>query len=49
MEYENESFKFLEEESSKRYFADLDFALREGRHIQNYSDNYRLWEYVEDK
>lgn len=49
MEYENKSFGFLEDESSKRYFADLDFALREGKHIQNYGNDYKLWEYVEDK
>jgi len=48
MENENKSFEFLENESSKKYFADLDFALREGRHIQNSNSDYKLWEYIED-
>ncbi len=46
MEHENRTFEFLKEESSKKHFAELDFAIRQGRHIQEYGKDYKIYKYV---
>jgi chromosome condensin MukBEF MukE localization factor len=49
METQNSSpFRFLETEVSARHFADTDFALKMGRHIQHYGADARLWDYIND-
>ncbi len=48
MENENYSLQFLANEASGKYFADCDFALRAGRHIQNYASDAKLWDYIND-
>ena len=48
MENENSAFAFLSEESSKNYFADTDFALRQGRHIANFGVDSKIWRYLND-
>lgn len=48
METQNPTLGFLESESAARYFADLDFALKQGRHIQNAGVTAKLWDYVND-
>lgn len=46
MENENSTFQFLEREVSEKYFADVDFLLRQGKHIQAY--DAKLFEYIDD-
>ena len=48
METQNSTFEFLESESAARYFADMDFAFKQGRHIQNSGSDARLWDFVND-
>lgn len=48
MENENKTFDFLDTESSQRYFADADFALKSGRHIQYYNSDTKIWEFISD-
>lgn len=48
MENENSAFGFLELESSAKHFADTDFALRQGRHIQHSGSDAKLWDYISD-
>jgi chromosome condensin MukBEF MukE localization factor len=46
MENEN-TFGFLSEELSQKYFARLDFALKSGRHIQNSESERTLFNYCD--
>jgi hypothetical protein len=48
METERSTFAFLENESSVKHFADTDFALRQGRHIQHFGTDAKLWDYITD-
>ncbi len=50
MENENQSspFRFLESDLSARTFADVDFALKTGRHIQHFGTDARMWDYIND-
>lgn len=48
MENENYSLQFLSNEVSGKYFADADFALREGKHIQHFGSDAKLWDYIND-
>lgn len=47
MENDNQSFAFLATESSKKFFAEADLALKSGRHIQMATD-IKLWEFIGD-
>ena len=47
MEDENKKYGFLETEESGNLFADLDFALKSGQHIQNYPHQVELFNYIE--
>jgi len=40
-------FSFLAKDSSQKYFAETDFALRQGRHIQNNDIDKQLYSYIE--
>lgn len=42
------SYEFLNTERAKKYFADADFALRSGRHIQNFGSDFKLWDFIND-
>ena len=48
MEYENTTIGFLESETSAKFFADSDFALRQGHHIQHFGSDAKLWDYIND-
>jgi len=48
MENENHSLEFLNTEASAKYFADCDFALKSGKHIQHYNSEAKLWDYISD-
>ncbi len=49
MENENTSpFAFLESEASSRLFAETDFALKMGRHIQHFGVDAKLFDYITD-
>lgn len=48
MENENSIFSFLESEAATKYFAECDFALKQGRHIQLYGSDAKLWDYIND-
>lgn len=41
-------FSFLTKESSQKYFAEADFALRQGRHIQNIETDKQIYSYIND-
>lgn len=44
----NYSYDFLNTERARKYFADTDFALRSGRHIQNFGNDFKLWDFIND-
>ncbi|MFH1004326.1 MAG: hypothetical protein V1781_02355 [Bacteroidota bacterium] len=48
MEIENPPYEFLKSERAKKYFADMDFALRQGQHIQNFGNNMKVWDFIND-
>ncbi|HEY8402026.1 MAG TPA: chromosome partition protein MukE [Cytophagaceae bacterium] len=48
MENESKEFSFLMHERSVKYFARLDFALKQGRHIQNVDPDRLLYSYCDD-
>lgn len=43
----NKKYGFLESEEALNLFADLDFALKSGQHIQNYPHQVELFNFVE--
>jgi chromosome condensin MukBEF MukE localization factor len=46
MGYEASKFEFLDSDDSEENFANCDFALKSGKHIQNHHHEYRLYEYI---
>jgi hypothetical protein len=48
MENEAYSLQFLSNEASGKFFADTDFALRAGKHIQHFGSDAKLWDYITD-
>ncbi|MCC6691267.1 MAG: hypothetical protein IT235_07005 [Bacteroidia bacterium] len=46
METENSAFEFLTRESAAKYFAETDFTLKQGRHIQQYGVDSKLFDYL---
>lgn len=48
MENANPNFPFLNTEQAKRYFADADIALKQGRHIQDYGNDIRIFSFVDE-
>lgn len=44
----NYNYEFLSTERARKHFADTDFALRSGKHIQNYGSDFKLWDFVND-
>lgn len=48
MENANSNFPFLNTELAKKYFADADIALKQGRHIQDYGVDTRLFSFIDE-
>ena len=48
METENSAFEFLTREAAVKFFAETDFVLKQGRHIQQYGQDAKLFDYVYD-
>jgi hypothetical protein len=44
----NYNYEFLNSERARKFFADTDFALRSGRHIQNFGNDFRLFDFLND-
>tara|TARA_R110001599_G_scaffold80918_4_gene218527 strand:+ start:1643 stop:2293 length:651 start_codon:yes stop_codon:yes gene_type:complete len=43
---DKDDFKFLKDEDSIKYFANVDFDLKAGKHIQNYSTQFYEYDYI---
>src|SRR5689334_20236776 len=48
MENDNSNYFFLNSDRAKRYFADADIALKQGRHLQDYGNDSRLFSFVDE-
>ncbi|MEI6852007.1 MAG: hypothetical protein WCL06_04155, partial [Bacteroidota bacterium] len=48
MENANQSFPFLNTEQAKKYFAEADIVLKQGRHIQDYGNDIRIFSFVDE-
>ena len=48
MELENTAFEFLTREAATKFFAETDFTLKQGRHIQQYGADGKLFDYLYD-
>ena len=48
METENSGFAFLNTEAAVKYFAETDFVLKQGRHVQQYGTDSKLFDYLSD-
>lgn len=48
MENEITSFEFLNTEKARKYFADADWVLKQGRHLQDFGDDHRLFLFVDE-
>ncbi len=48
MENANSSYPFLNTEQAKKYFADTDIALKQGRHIQDFGNDIRLFSFIDE-
>ena len=48
MENANEYYPFLNTEQAKKYFADADITLKQGRHIQDFGSDIRLFSFIDE-
>jgi hypothetical protein len=48
MENANTNFTFLTSDDATKYFADADILLKQGRHIQNYGADSRLFYFIDE-
>ena len=48
MENENTSYAFLNSESARKNFADTDFVLKQGHHIQDHGNDHKLFVFVDE-
>lgn len=48
MENENANYQFLNSDRAKKYFADVDIALKQGKHLQNYGNDSRIFSFVDE-
>lgn len=48
MENENQNYQFLNSDRAKKYFADADIALKQGKHLQDYGKDSRIFSFVEE-
>ncbi|MFM2284105.1 MAG: hypothetical protein RL222_1609 [Bacteroidota bacterium] len=45
---ENADYTFLNSEQATKYFADADIALKQGRHIQDFGTDIRLFSFIDE-
>ena len=48
MENENADYPFLNSSSAKKNFADTDIALKQGRHIQDYGNDNKMFSFIDE-
>jgi hypothetical protein len=48
MENANANYPFLNSEQATKYFADADIALKQGRHIQDFGTDIRLFSFIDE-
>lgn len=48
MENEDFTYSFLTSEQAIKYFADVDYNLKNGRHIQDFGTDHKLFSYLEE-
>lgn len=48
MENANSNFPFLNSEQANKYFADADIALKQGRHIQDFGNDTRIFSFIDE-
>jgi condensin complex protein MksE len=48
MENENTTYPFLISDLAIKHFADTDFALKQGRHIQDFAGDHKLFVFIEE-
>jgi hypothetical protein len=48
MENANSNFPFLSTDQAKKYFADADIMLKQGRHIQDFGNEIRLFSFIDE-
>lgn len=48
MENENSNYPFLNSDLAKKYFADSDFALKQGRHIQDFGNDHKYFVFIDE-
>ena len=48
MENENENYKFLNSDRARKIFADADISLKQGKHLQDYGNDSRLFSFVDE-
>lgn len=42
------NYEFLNSERARKFFADTDFALRSGKHIQNFGNDFRMYDFLDE-
>ncbi len=48
MENEISIYPFLNSDLAKKYFANTDFALKQGRHIQDFGNDHKLFVFIDE-
>lgn len=48
MENESSNYPFLNSDLAKKYFADSDFALKQGRHIQDFGNDHKYFVFIDE-
>ena len=48
MENENANYQFLNSDRAEKYFADADITLKQGKHLQNYGNDSRIFSFVDE-
>ncbi len=48
MENENTVYPFLNSDLAKKHFADTDFALKQGRHIQDFGTDHKMFVFMDE-
>ena len=48
MENENANYIFLNSDRAKKHFADADITLKQGKHLQDYGNDSRLFSFVDE-
>ncbi|MFC4233381.1 hypothetical protein ACFOW1_15885 [Parasediminibacterium paludis] len=48
MENENSNYIFLNSDRAKKHFADADITLKQGKHLQDYGNDSRLFSFVDE-